>query len=129
MCVSRSPSNVDLQFDLLNDCYGGMETMKRVNTTFTWILYARKVWFLETEEDKLFSMKCVYDITGEIWFKRKPRTKVVKQISSSEAPDEGARSVKTMGERSNERSDEQSDLMNNVMNDLRKKLKASKFNW
>jgi hypothetical protein len=90
MCVSRTPY-ADIHFDIQDHCHGGRKTMKVFNNTYTWTLRARAEWMIETQQDRLFPMKCEYTLTGEaIW---DSVTKVVTQVFSTEAAVEATRNV------------------------------------
>lgn len=90
MCVSLTPY-ADLHFDIQDHCHGGRKSMKVFNNTYIWTLRARAEWMIETQQDRLFPMKCEYTLTGEaVW---DSYTKVVTQVFSTEAAVEATRSV------------------------------------
>jgi len=94
-CVSIVPY-ADLHFDVQDNCHGGpRNTMKEFNNTYTWTLRARAEWMVETQQDRLFPMKCEYTLTGEAQWESV--TKVVTQIFSTEAAVEATRAVKING--------------------------------
>jgi len=94
MCVSVKPY-ADIHFDIQDHCHGGRKTMKVFNNTYTWTLRARAEWMVETQQDRLFPMKCEYTLTGEGQWESV--TKLVTQIFSTEAAVEATRSVKING--------------------------------
>jgi len=90
MCVSVKPY-ADLHFDIQDHCHGGSRTMKVFNNTYTWTLRARAEWMVETQQDRLYPMKCEYTLTGEAQWESV--TKIVTQVFSTEAAVEATRSV------------------------------------